>query len=93
MPAVSKTETTTVRASPEDAFAFVVAEDTPPKVMLRVGPVPTYVRGYVVEGPWDHPGAWRVVTLDDGGTARERITVARAGEQIGGASIEASRLH
>ena len=27
-----------------------------------------------VQGPWDHPGARRIVTLDDGGTAREEIT-------------------
>lgn len=42
--------------------------------MLRVGPVPTYVKGEVVQGPWDHEGAWRRVTLDDGGTVREEIT-------------------
>lgn len=74
MPSVTSTASTTVDAAPDDVFAFVVAEDTPAKVMLRVGPVPTYVKGEVKDGPWDHAGAWRTVTLDDGGTAREEIT-------------------
>lgn len=70
------TASTVVHATLEAVFDFVVAEDTPPKVMLRVGPVPTYVEGEVVQGPWDHEGAWRRVTLDDGGTAREEITAS-----------------
>ena len=74
MPSVTTTKTTEVSAALEDVYAFIVAEDTPAKVMLRVGPVPTYVKGEVQQGPWDHAGAWRRVTLDDGGTAREKIT-------------------
>ncbi|MGL5817555.1 MAG: SRPBCC family protein [Phycicoccus sp.] len=74
MPTVTNTASTVVRAAPSDAFNFIVAEDTPAKVMLRVGPVPTYVEGVVRRGPWGRVGAWRTVTLDDGSTAREEIT-------------------
>jgi hypothetical protein len=61
-------------------FDYIAAEDTPPKMMLGYGPVPGVAGGEVHEGPWDHPGAYRTVHLEGGGTAREEITALRRPE-------------
>ena len=71
MPVTAVTE---FRAPVEAVFDYVVAEDTPTKMMLGYGPVPGVLGGEIHEGPWDHPGAYRTVHLEGGGTAREEIT-------------------
>jgi Polyketide cyclase / dehydrase and lipid transport len=65
------------RAPIEAVFDYIVAEDTPTKMMLGYGPVPGVAGGELHEGPWDHPGAYRTVQLKGGGTAREEITGIR----------------
>lgn len=65
------------RAPIEAVFDYVVAEDTPTRMMLGYGPVPGVAGGEVHEGPWDHAGAYRTVHLKGGGTAREEITALR----------------
>jgi len=65
------------RAPIEAVFDYIVAEDTPPKMMLGYGPVPGVAGGEIHECPLDHPGAYRTVHLEGGGTAREQITAIR----------------
>jgi hypothetical protein len=65
------------RAPIEGVFDYIVAEDTPTKMMLGYGPIPGVAGGEVHEGPWDHPGAYRTVHLKGGGTASEEITDIR----------------
>ena len=65
------------RAPIEGVFDYIVAEDTPTKMMLGYGPIPGVAGGKVHEGPWDHPGAYRTVHLKGGGTASEEITDIR----------------
>lgn len=44
------------RAPIEAVFDYIVAEDTPPKMMLGYGPVPGVAGGEIHEGPWATQG-------------------------------------
>ena len=74
MPTVAITLLTTVHASPEHTFDFVVAEDVLPKVLLGYGPLPAVTSTSDRSGPWDQPGSYRTVHLADGTTSREEVT-------------------
>ncbi|NVB38259.1 SRPBCC family protein [Pseudenhygromyxa sp. WMMC2535] len=70
------TVSTTVDAPLGEVFDYVVDRETPARDLRGYGRVPG-VRGDVqlTEGGWDHPGARRVVVLEDGTTLREDIEV------------------
>jgi hypothetical protein len=55
-------------------FDTVVAEDVLPEVLHRWGPIPGVVGTRELTGPWTTPGSERTVVLEDGSTARERLT-------------------
>ena len=74
MPTVAITLSTTIRASLEHVFDFVVAEDVLPKVLLGYGPLPAVSSTSDLHGRWDQPGSYRTVHLADGNTAREEVT-------------------
>jgi hypothetical protein len=70
----SATVETIVNAPAEEVFAFVVAEDTPRRVLKPYGLIPAVKGSVILDGPWDHPGANRTVVLDGGQTLHEEIT-------------------
>jgi hypothetical protein len=72
---VSYTVNRLVSVGVESLFDTVVAEDVLPKVLHRWGPVPAVVGTRDLTGPWTEPGSERTVVLDDGSTARERLTL------------------
>ena len=75
MRAVSHTVTRLASVGVESLFDTVVAEDVLPKVLHRWGPIPAVVGTRDLTGPWSTPGSERTVLLDDGSTARERLTL------------------
>lgn len=70
----SSTVEVDVRASVDSVFAYIVRPDTPARD-LRAYCLIAGVRGGQIEtdGGWDHAGARRTVTLDDGSTLKEEI--------------------
>jgi hypothetical protein len=74
MRAISHTVSRQAAVGIERLFDTVVAEDVLPKVLHRWGPVPAVVGTRDLTGPWTAPGSERTVVLDDGSTARERLT-------------------
>jgi hypothetical protein len=71
---VAATVTADIRAGIDEVYDYVVREDTPARDLRAYGPIGG-VRGSVklTAGGWDHPGARRVVVLDDGATLVEQI--------------------
>jgi hypothetical protein len=57
----------------ECVFDVVVAEDVLPKVLRRWGPIPGVTGTSGLTGPWDTPGSERLVLLQGGSAARERV--------------------
>lgn len=75
MRAVSHTVNRLASVGVESLFDTVVAEDVLPKVLHRWGPIPAVVGTRDLTGPWTTPGSERTVVLDDGSSARERLTL------------------
>jgi hypothetical protein len=73
--AVSHTVYRLASVGVEPLFDTVVAEDVLPKVLRRWGPIPAVLGTRDLSGPWTTPGSERTVVLDDGSTARERLTL------------------
>jgi hypothetical protein len=63
-----------IPGTPEQVFAFIVAEDVLPKVLTGYGPLPAALRTSGNTGPWDEPGSARIIHLADGTTVREQVT-------------------
>ena len=69
-----------VKASKEAVYDYIILADTPGEMLKKRWPIPEVKSFKVVQGPWDHPGAYRVITLSDCSTAREEIFELRRAE-------------
>ncbi len=81
---VASTVSTEIHAPIEEVFRYVVDEGTPARDLRAYGLAPG-VRGGVrlTQGGWDHPGARRVVVLDEGATLVEEIERIEAPHRFG----------
>lgn len=73
-PTVTVTREAVIPGTPDEVFAFIVAEDVLPKVLTGYGPLPAVVRTSDHTGPWDQPGSARRIHLADGTTVQEQVT-------------------
>lgn len=73
MIAVPVTITAEIHRPIGTVFDFVVAENVLPKVLLGYGPLPPVIGTRILHGPWERPGADRIVFLKGGGTVHEQI--------------------
>ena len=72
--AVSMSRRMVIPTARDKVFDFVVAADVLPKVLTGYGPLPAVTGTSEQSGPWDQPGASRLVHLKDDSTVREQVT-------------------
>ena len=64
-------------AKPDRTFAIMTPSD-PSRFYPKFGPIPAIVKVEDQTGPWDAAGQSRKLTLSDGGTVIERLTLVEA---------------
>jgi len=64
-----------VNADIKTVYDYIVLPDTPGQMLRKRWPVPGVASYQIIEGPWDHPGAYRIVQFTDESHGREEIKV------------------
>ncbi|MDX1456751.1 MAG: SRPBCC family protein [Marinobacter sp.] len=71
---ISVTRTTVFSGDIESVFQGITPENILPQVLTGYGPIPAVSGTTGHEGDWGKPGAFRIVQLTDGTSAKEQLT-------------------
>lgn len=71
--AIKQKASVVVASSAEDAYLYISSSELLKEWLSRSGPIAGVKGVEVIEGPYDRPGAKRVVTFNDGATVQEEL--------------------